>query len=214
MKLIGITGKKGSGKSTFAEAIRVYYEQEFQRQVVRTAFAQPLKQICYELFGGHIDNYYGSEEKKNVATPYWKETLGFALDKEGKAVYNTKFDTYRRIMQTIGTEVFRELDEDFWVIVMQYRYNQSKKGFNFIFLIDDTRFDNEASWILKNGGVIYNVEAPSHRKIAEEDKHASEKGLKEGTPVKNVCFQDLASMKTYIRESFHPFVTKTLEDCK
>lgn len=215
MKLIGINGKKGSGKSTFAEEIKTFYMNEFQRTVIRAAFAQPLKQICYELFGGHLDNYYGNDEKKNMPTPYWKEKLGYSLDKDNKRIHNDNFDTYRKIMQTIGTELFRDcLHKDFWLMVMEQRYNIAKTGFNAIYVIDDVRFDNEAEWILRHDGVIYSLETPPHRVSAEADAHVSESGLSKNISTKKLCFNDMLQMKNYVREVLRPFIAKELGDCK
>jgi energy-coupling factor transporter ATP-binding protein EcfA2 len=197
MKLIGITGKKGSGKSTFAGAIQTFYKNEFQRNVIISPFAAPLKRACYELFGGHLGNYYGTDAEKNTATPFWKKKLGFTLDKDNKRIETDTFDNYRRIMQTIGTELFRNcLHEDFWLMVQERQYEFSKMGFNSIYIIDDVRFDNEAKWVL------------------DHDGHDSEKGISSSFKTQKVCFSDMLQMKTYISNNLKNFISKDLKDCK
>jgi energy-coupling factor transporter ATP-binding protein EcfA2 len=214
MKLIGLNGSKGSGKSTLAAEYKKFLDHNYQRQCYVASFAAPLKKACYELFGGHLDNYYGSDEQKNQATPYWKEKLGYVLDENGKKKSAPGFDNYRQIMQTIGTQLFRDcLAQDFWIYVMEQNFNAAKQGFNSVFIVDDVRFENEAQWIHKNGGHIYMLE-PTFKKPGKIDTHLSEKPLPDTIPVERVSFNNITEMKEYIKTDMYPFIQHKLEDVK
>lgn len=213
MKLIGINGRKGSGKSTLANAFKKHLYDNYQRQAIVASFAAPLKRVCYKLFGGHLDNYYGTDEQKSSPTPYWQEKLGYVLDDNGKKISSPGFGSYREIMQTIGTKLFREcLDKDFWLYVMEQHFNEAKKGFNSVFIIDDVRFDNEAQWIIDRGGFVYTVHP--RRISAKKDEHISEQPLSDAIKTEDLEFSNVVEMNEYIKLVMYPFIQRSLKDVK
>jgi hypothetical protein len=179
--IIGITGHKQNGKDTFARALEDYLVP--RGVTVRTVyFADPLKKACRAIFGGDARNYYGTEEDKNEPAGNWGEFLG-----EG-------YSTYRRILQTVGTEVFRQhVHRDFWVLSMHERLWDAPG--DTVVLVPDVRFDNEASLIRRElqGRVIRMIRVghPSG------DTHASEKGISED--LVDLTFQcpDLQTLRAY-----------------
>ena len=56
--IIGLSGKKGSGKSTVAEYLRKRYDFE------ELAFATALKRACIEIFGLSEHQVFGTQEDK------------------------------------------------------------------------------------------------------------------------------------------------------
>jgi hypothetical protein len=88
--------------------------------------------------------------------------------------------TYRRAMQTLGTEWGRDmLDKDLWLQLMRHRYlswetsNRLEDVPDRFFLITDVRFKNEATWVKEAGGLLLEVVRPGIDKIQE---HSSEEG--------------------------------------
>lgn len=182
MKLIGIAAPKGSGKTTFAEFIKKNLEDNYQKRVKIIPFAKPLKHICWVLFGGEEKNWYGTEADKTVEFAYWKELLG------------EEYSTPRRILQTVGTDVFRNnVHKEFWVHAFNVRVMETMKGTD-IMLVDDVRFENEADYIRKVNGSIIHLSRDNKQWSKE---HASEvgPGYGDGNDLK-FDFSNLVDMKT------------------
>lgn len=96
--LIGITGKKRSGKDTIASLLEVH-------KFKRLSFADPIKNIG-RIFGFTEEELNG--EKKEVLNEYWNITP-------------------RKFMQIVGTEMFRtHFRSDVWLKMMEYRMSLYK----------------------------------------------------------------------------------------
>ena len=97
MKLIGITGKKGSGKSTAAKLLSEQFGY------VTRSFADPIREIC-KILG--ISDYYLTEDK-NAVIPHLGKSARF-------------------IMQTFGTEYARDtIKKTIWLDMMAKRLKES-----------------------------------------------------------------------------------------
>jgi hypothetical protein len=59
------------------------------------------------------------------------------------------------LLQALGTDVFRALDEDIWVKCLEARVQESDAD---VILVTDVRFKNEARWITSQGGVLVRVD--------------------------------------------------------
>jgi len=148
-KLIGLMGSAGSGKSTFAYSLRNYYIEDY--------FAKPLKQICSIVINGNPE----------IAKEFTDQKL-----KETK-LKNYNF-TPRKLMQFIGTEMFREkiveldpeMGTDLWVKLMDLRTSDRIPT-----IVSDVRFKNEAELIKKRGGIIVLIR---RNKSGIGSDHASE----------------------------------------
>lgn len=150
LPLVGITGPAGSGKNTVADII----SSEFD--VVQYAFAQPLKQMLQQGLGLNRHDTDGYR-KEQVDARYGKSP--------------------RQMMQTLGTEWGRNMvHPDIWVTATEdycQRLHEENHGLSIV--LTDVRFDNEADWVRKNGGVIIHVKRPDAAAVPE---HASEDGVK------------------------------------
>ena len=166
MRIVALTGRKGSGKSTAANYIQDTLTR-YDIEVIRYSFAEPLKKACKVMFGGSDAYWYGAMKEDTLKK--WGVELGEA------------FSTPRRILQTVGTELFRQhVHEQFWVLVADAFYDDYIRnyGVRSCVVIDDCRFDNEAAWVREMGGKVYAFHNVSRRIQADAaSTHASEAGV-------------------------------------
>ena len=136
VRIIGLAGLMGAGKSTVGKYLRDTYRMDVY------AFATPLKKIA-EAFGFEHHELYGSQAQKEAINPIWQVSA-------------------RRFMQTMGTEVFRQAVPQImpelanpWIRIMENKLTKASKE---LIVIDDVRFADEAALIRKLGGRIIRVE--------------------------------------------------------
>ena len=142
--IIGITGKKYSGKDTIADYLITNYDYK------RFAFADPLKDICRILFNFSEEQLYGKE--KEIVDIYWNISP-------------------RNAFQKIGTDLFRNnFNEDFWIKVLERKLLDNPLQ-NIV--ISDVRFENEVEMIRKLNGKIIKV-VRNNNITENIDKHESE----------------------------------------
>jgi len=143
--LIGVIGKAGAGKDTFAK----YF---IDRGWKRYGFADPLKRMLECAFD--IDPaVWDDHETKERKIPW----LGRSP---------------RYLAQTIGTEWGRNLvHPDVWLLLAEQVMIKEPK-----LIIPDVRFDNEAQWILRNGGTLIMVQKDEQWAV-DNGGHASENGI-------------------------------------
>ena len=152
--IIGITGKKRSGKDTIADYLID------TRAFGGYKFATPIKNAVADIF--LWDDRWVNGEFKETVDPRW----GISP---------------RQAQQVMGTELFRErmpevledfstlIGSDIWVKRFQYWYEGLPEHFNVV--VSDVRFKNEAAIITAMGGKIIRVK----RDVLESnDTHASE----------------------------------------
>lgn len=144
--LIGLTGHKGAGKSEVAK-----YLQE-EHGFIRLSFATPLKvamKILDPIIGVDEDHVPGTKDDY-VAYPVHLSDLQGCSEQYIKSNY----PEYRRLLQVLGTEVIRGVDDDYFVSAMVssiFKHVGTDPDVNIV--VDDVRFPNEAA-------VIENALAP------------------------------------------------------
>lgn len=147
--LVGVTGKAGAGKDTFA---KYFIERGWRRY----AFAGPLKRMLEAGFS--IDPTVWDDHEAKEKTIPWL----------GKSA--------RYLAQTIGTEWGRNMiHPDVWLLIAEQALFSDTRPM----IVTDVRFDNEALWIRKHGGVVVRVEAADEW-TPDNAGHASEKGVADG----------------------------------
>lgn len=145
MRLIGMTGRKRSGKDTVGAYLRM--EHNFAQE----SFAKPLKEAVRYIYGWGHEHVDGA--LKEVVDPYWQTTP-------------------RAVLQYLGTEIGRQLDENIWVKSLQKRLEAFPAG---SVVITDVRFPNEADVVKALGGEIWRIIRPA---LGDRtDLHASEIGM-------------------------------------
>lgn len=131
--IIGLTGRKRSGKSTIAQALVHKGFTEF-------SFAEPIRTFTKILLG--LD-HVGLEEAKEKEIE-WLDSIV----------------TPRYIMQTLGTEWGRHtIHPDIWIRYLTRRIT-APSNLNSDIVISDIRFDNEAIALRELGAKIVRVERP------------------------------------------------------
>ena len=135
--IIGLCGKKFSGKTTFGKYVKEKYNYKIY------SFGESLKKSLKEIFYFNDDELNGN--KKEVINDYW----GY---------------TPREIMQYYGTELMREqfgnkfsnIKDKIWIKSLEYKLLNDIQNNNIQkIIIDDVRFNNEIIWI-KDFGLKYN----------------------------------------------------------
>lgn len=146
--IIGLCGKKGCGKSSFAK-----FAEELG--FVTLSFATPLKDALH-------------------AMGISREMLDDPKLKESPTSFVYGGLTPRQLLQYLGTEFGRKMvSESIWVdhLIDRMRNCQSDK-----FVIDDVRFDNEAEAIKFEGGTIIEI-VRDDSFYKSNDLHPSEHGV-------------------------------------
>ena len=135
--LIGFSGKKGSGKSYFADYL------VNNKLFIKLSFASPLKEITKILF---------NLSDEDVKDPIKKELI------------NPKFNASpRELMQWLGTDIMREefnkkfnYSGSIWIDNVKDRVKTLLDN-NKDVVIDDVRFQNEVDMIHSLGGIVINL---------------------------------------------------------
>lgn len=203
--IIGISGKKQSGKDFAAKIIHGYLTdaEEVVEEQLKTPnmsinyndnlsivkFADPVKDIVCIILNC---------TREELEDPEFKEkTLGFEWTKqikeEGLTIY--KVLTPRLLLQMIGTDIFHNLiHPNIWVNILMKKYSEGTKDF----IVPDVRFPNEVTAILnKQDSFIIRVERED---VEYSDQHSSETSLDE-YPFDNVVHWDTPeSLQIQIKE--------------
>ena len=124
-----------------------YAEQELWPHVKLYHFADPLKELCVNLFDLSPSQVYGTDEDKNTKTTYAAQ--GSAL--KGKDVLEDINMTAREFLQYFGTDVMRSIKDSVWV---DYTLKVIKQEQPSVSLIPDVRFPNEIDAIHKACGIF------------------------------------------------------------
>jgi hypothetical protein len=150
--IIGISGKIGSGKDTFAKKLQETTNNKFELK----SFARKLKLMGAWLTGTE-EHLWFSQEGKNINLPEWGMTIG-------------------EYQQKLGTEAIRKgLHTETWVLSLMADLTPNSN-----WIITDVRFPNEADAIKNRGGLVVRINGDPNgtRAASKRDlTHASETSL-------------------------------------
>lgn len=167
MKLIGVSGKIGTGKNYLSTKIM----EELSNHGFTSSeasFATPLKDELSSIIFFIKDKQFSRESKHDIlvslAKKYWMpvtqaSTIFSFLEEE---LFDPKINGYsrsegvRRALQYLGTDVRRSVDNDYWV--KKFHENLTEEtdyGF-----VTDVRFVNEANSIKNAGGLMLRLDPP------------------------------------------------------
>jgi hypothetical protein len=145
--LIGISGHAGVGKDTLADYICDHFDFD------SIAFAGPLKTACAALFGVPR-SWFNDREVKEKVIGAWNMSP-------------------RQMAQFVGTELVRNhLGKDFWIRRFAMSHSEHQN-----IVISDLRFQNEAEYILSQGGYIIHLTRPGCDGNIGIANHESENSL-------------------------------------
>ena len=131
------------------------------------SFADPLKAVCCQILGLDPKQCYGNNDDKNSLTELLWENMPRSRTGKRTPVKTGKM-TAREVLQYVGTEIFRQMDDDVWVKATLSRIEKEEPQ---LAIISDVRFPNEVEGIQAAGGkVIKLLRAP----YADGDQHPSE----------------------------------------
>lgn len=159
--VIMLSGKMRSGKDTFA-AMLVDRLSKSGKRVTKVSFADKLKTLCQETLGPVltlIENLYGIKIQGDFR--------------------ENKSPIHRMILQNVGTEIVRKIDDMHWT----RRVSDSISNDPFqIFVITDWRFPNELTGLTRNLDIKRIITVFVERPLPKDDAHghASERSLDEG----------------------------------
>ncbi len=127
--MVGLCGKKESGKSAVAEYLM---DQGFFEP---RPLAGPLKLVARLIFGFSDEQLYGKD--KELVDP----RLGLSA---------------RHVMQQLGTEVVRGIHPLSWIFAWERSLSTVSEGASIV--VDDVRFPNEVQAIKDHGGIVLKLE--------------------------------------------------------
>jgi hypothetical protein len=139
--LIGICGFKGSGKDTIANYL------VRNKAFMKLSFASATKDVLHCIFGWNRQLLEGDTQKsrefRETVDEWWSNRLG---------IPNL---TPRKMMQMIGTEIFRNhFHDEIWISIVE---KQIIDNLNEYIVISDCRFPNEIEMIKRHGGILIHV---------------------------------------------------------
>lgn len=179
MIVIGLQGKKRSGKDTFANFLVKHLKD---KKVARTAFANPVKTMLSDISG--VDFF--SDENKETDMVFMLNMVKFQeytdllldvsvfyqLDEFARLegfgtlyIYTSK----RKLMQFFGTDICRKYKGDlYWVNKLEAPSDAD------VLIVTDVRFQTEVDKIKSLGGIIVEIKNPLIESI---DSHSSENAV-------------------------------------
>jgi hypothetical protein len=147
--IIGIHGKAGSGKDTFASFL---IEAASKYSFNRFAFADPVYEVVDIIF--RIKSREIADKEANI--PEWDMSL-------------------REMLQKVGTDMARKvIGDNIWIENMKMQI-AGAPALNTI--ITDVRYENEANYIKREGGVVLFVRSNKNHRNQTVRNHDSEEGM-------------------------------------
>lgn len=158
IRLIGLTGTAGCGKSTAGHFLR------FRRGYTEAAFSWLLKDLIGKcLFDFSDDQLYGPSHMRNAGDPRYTRPDGTML-------------TPREVLQVMGTDAARKLWPTIWVDACMRTVDNALAGGNTV-VITDMRFDNEAEAVIARGGIVIKLCRTEGGLEGAAAAHSSEAGV-------------------------------------
>jgi pantothenate kinase-related protein Tda10 len=150
IRVIGISGKIGSGKTTLRNALTAEFPE-----YSCVSFAENVRRNVSLLTGIHVENMRTTEQKNEIVKGFHK-TLG-------------------RLLQDVGEGLRQKVGENVWVESLFSTFDENSH-----WIIDDTRYENEVEKIRSCGGIVIRLEGDPQdvrKNSTRELSHPSETSL-------------------------------------
>lgn len=179
LNVIGFTGKKRSGKDTCGGFLSAHHNYK------KVHFASALKELGskltgmpYEVFDHPILKQEKFEKPVALDEEFAEELLAelpitnhSQANKIRDLVIGFEFNTWRKFLQFIGTDVVRDcVSTTYWVDQGIQKIKDQLELGNKV-AVCDVRFENEVEAVRSLGGKVFRVTRETKQ---EEDNHASE----------------------------------------
>lgn len=182
MKIIGIAGRKSSGKDTISDFL------VGSEGFVKVALADPLKTMLSRIFNIEA-KYFNDQKLKESELPYfidvdydhldklrniveneWQFPINLQQREKIEAIFGTRITTPRQLMQTFGSLLRDQVREDIWIVLLFSRL----KGMDANIVVTDIRLQNERKSLQNAGAKMILVKRES---LMNKDSHISENDL-------------------------------------
>ena len=176
IQVIGLAGHKGSGKDTLGDHLGSYINTEGKREAFTIGLADPLKLYCAQEYGLDLTTCHADDHTKNTTlSPVAWNTMPKEIQERFE---HTKADTtnmtYREVLQIVGTELGRDkYGENVWINKFVDSVASIKSDKPITIIVTDVRYDNEAQFIMDNGGHVVRI-ISDYKAV---DMHVSEMGV-------------------------------------
>lgn len=142
IKIIGFTGKKGHGKTTASSHA-----------------TQVLKQKGYTVI--HVRFKDAIIDTMNSKLDRTLTLLGNHYTMSREQLFDEKPPMMRVLMQEVGTEIYRAINPDYWVLEWYRKmfavYQEAQDKEKLVVLTDDVRFINEYQLLKAKGGTLLRI---------------------------------------------------------
>lgn len=181
LKVIALTGPKGSGKDTVGHLIKQYFIAPAWRAHT-IAFADPIKDVVKDLFDLETTQEYDD---------FKRTTINFSLPKMIMCDMQQYQIEGRHLVREIGM-LMRKYDQNQFT---NYVIDEIKYHPNDVWVVTDLRFDNEWLALKQLGAKLINIKRPNY----EYDGHITERGFNESLVDHQLLNDgDLAYLKTRV----------------
>jgi hypothetical protein len=136
-----------------------YAERELWPYIKTYHFADPLKEMCVNLFNLNAENVYGSDAQKNKLTDLQWESMPDNNNKTGPM-------THREFLEYFGTQVVRKIYHNAW---SEFALKRILKEQSEVAIIPDVRFPNEVDIIKKYGGIVIRLTRDVYSSTSESE---------------------------------------------
>ena len=177
-KIIGLSGKMGSGKTEFAKIANEKFK------ITKLSFADGLKrEIAAFLYIANVEheasNFYGTQEEKNrelkIKTSFLEiEHKNFIKNFAISNINGVTTFRPRDLMQYWGTEYRRDENNNYWINKLHTKLKALNEKF---VIIDDVRFLNECEWVKQNEGIVVRINRETGKNNNKSIYHPSEVDL-------------------------------------
>lgn len=210
MILLGIAGRKGSGKDTLASSLLRWWGHSASLLKDGSIYhmADTLKEVSMGLFGLDHSLVYGTQQQKESPTAYaWGDMPTYDLMADPKPPRNKRM-TGREFLQYFGTEVCRTMNPMVHIDATIKRIladEEQSMAIDYLAVVADLRFPNECDVIRRHGGKVVLL---TRGEAAKSDGHASENSLENyefDAVIDNAAMtksQQLDAAVTYLKEAF------------
>jgi len=176
--ILGLSGKKQSGKDTFGKQIQKIWRSDklglngnhlaplIMDDCCLFAFADELKQAAAKYFRIDIELMYGTDKDKNSLTHIKWTAFPIKIVRKQTA---DEYMTVRQVLQFWGSNIMRAIYGNVWVDCTMDNINKYSAA---VSVLTDVRFPNEVEAIKKAGGRVIRL-----TRNPLDDQHESETAL-------------------------------------